>query len=190
VYHENNFTFAPQFSKLCKVNHLKEFNIRFRGLSVGFHKYNWEIDKKFFEAFENADIEDSNLKVEVMLEKQDRMMILNFTIQGEVKVLCDRCLDDLHLPVDLKEIYIIKFGPEKKEESENVIVIPESEYQIDISLLINEYVTLSLPIRKVHADNDDGSTGCNRVVIKKLEELSKNTTMDPRWEQLKNIKLE
>ena len=117
--HKNNFTFAPQFSKHCKVNYLKEFRISFRGLSVGNHSYNWEIHKKFFEALENADIEDSKLNVELLLEKQDRMMILNFIIRGEVQVLCDRCLEVLFLPVDIDEKYYVKFGSEKKEESES-----------------------------------------------------------------------
>jgi len=190
VNHKNNFTFAPQFSKHCKVNYLKEFRISFRGLSVGNHTYNWEINKKFFEALENADIEDSSLIVDLTLEKQERMMILNFFIEGKIKVLCDRCLDDLYLPVKINERYFIKFGPEKKEESESVIIIPESEHQVDVSLLINEFVTLSLPIKKVHVTDADGSGGCNMEVIKKLEELSKNKMNDPRWDKLKDIKLD
>jgi len=190
VNHKNNFTFAPQFSKHCKVNYLKEFRISFKGLSLGNHTYNWEIHKKFFEALKNADIDDSNLNIDLNLEKQDRMMILTFTIKGEVKVLCDRCLDDLYLPVDLNEKYYIKFGAERKEESENVLVIPESEYQIDISLLINEFVTLSLPIKKVHAPDADGKDSCNKEIIKKLEELSKHKIVDPRWDKLKDIKLD
>ncbi len=172
------------------MNYLNEFRISFKGLSVGNHTYNWEIHKKFFESLDNADIEDSNLNIELNLEKQDRMMILSFVIQGEVKVLCDRCLDDIFLPVNLNEKYYIKFGSERKEESENVVVIPETEYQIDVSLLINEYVTLSLPIKKVHDEDKQGKGGCNEEVIKKLDELSNNKQLDPRWEQLKNIKLE
>jgi uncharacterized metal-binding protein YceD (DUF177 family) len=172
------------------VNYLNEFKISFKGLSAGNHTYSWEINKKFFESLENADIEDSKLTVDLNLEKQDRMMILSFAIQGDVKVLCDRCLDDLYIPVSLNEKYFIKFGAEKKEESESVLVIPESEYQIDISLLINEYITLSLPIRKVHIEDKDGNGGCNKEVIKKLKELSENKQLDPRWEKLKNIKLE
>ncbi len=169
---------------------MKEFRISFRGLSIGSHTYNWEIQKKFFEALENADIEDCNLKVDLVLEKQERMMIFDFNISGNVKVLCDRCLDELILPVGIREKYYVKLGAEKKEESENVIVIPDTEYQIDVSLLINEYVTLSLPIKKVHPEDIEGGTGCNKEIIRKLEELSKYRQMDPRWEQLKNIKLE
>jgi uncharacterized protein len=190
VYDKNNFTFAPQFSKHSNVNYLKEFRISFRGLSVGTHTYNWEIHKKFFEALENVDIEDCNLAVDLTLEKQERMMILNFTIKGEVMVLCDRCLDNLFLPADINELFYIKFGAERIEESENMIVIPESDYQVDISLLINEYVILSLPIKKVHNEGTDEGGGCNKKVIKKLKELTNKNQMDPRWELLKNIKLE
>jgi uncharacterized metal-binding protein YceD (DUF177 family) len=172
------------------VNHLKEFNIRFRGLSVGFHDYNWKIHKEFFDALENTDIEDSDLVVELNLEKQDRMMIFNFSITGELKVLCDRCLDELNIPVALKETFYIKFGSVRVEESEDVLVIPESEYQFDVSLLINEYVTLSLPFKKVHTPDAEGNYGCNEQVIKRLQELSVNKMIDPRWEKLKNIKLE
>jgi uncharacterized protein len=190
VNHKNNSTFAPQFSKHCKVNYLKEFRISFRGLSVGNHTYNWEIHKKFFEALENAEIEDCNLDVDLILEKQDRMMILNFSIKGQVKVLCDRCLDDLSIPVDITEKYFIKFGLERKEESESVVVIPDSDYQVDVSLLINEFVTLSLPIKKVHQPDANGKEGCNNEVIKKLEALSKKKITDPIWDKLKDIKLE
>lgn len=169
---------------------MKEFRISFKGLSIGSHTYNWEIHKKFFEALENADIEDCDLKADLILEKQERMMIFDFNISGNVKVLCDRCLDELILPVSIQEKYYVKFGAEMNEESENVIVIPDTEYQIDVSFLINEYVTLSLPIKKVHPENIENGTGCNKEIIRKIEELSKNRQMDPRWEQLKNIKLE
>jgi uncharacterized metal-binding protein YceD (DUF177 family) len=172
------------------VNYLKEFRISFRGLSVGNHTYNWEINKKFFEAFENAELEDSSLKVDLNLEKQERMMILYFTIQGQIKVLCDRCLDELYLPVDIHETYYIKFGAEKKEESESVVIIPESEHQLDVSLLINEFVTLSIPIKKVHTPDAEGKDGCNKEIIKKLKELSEHKMLDPRWDKLKDIKLD
>ena len=90
VNHKNNFTFAPQFSKHCKVNHLKEFRISFRGLSLGTHFFEWKLDKKFFEAIENPDILDCHLEVNLELEKQERMMTLNFLISGHLNGTCDR----------------------------------------------------------------------------------------------------
>lgn len=172
------------------MNYLKDFIIPFRGLSIGVHKYKWEIDKKFFETSENPEIDNSNLYVDLKLEKQERMLILNFTITGKVTVKCDRCLDDLELSVDNNEVLFVKFGSERKEETEEVLIIPESEYQIDVSRLINEFVTLSLPLRKVHPMDENGNSLCNKEVIKKIDEIAETKTIDPRWEKLKNLKIE
>lgn len=172
------------------MDYLKDFKIPYKGLSIGVHKYRWEIEKKFFEAIENPEFEDGNLTVNMDMEKQERMMILTFSIRGSVVVICDRCLEHLDIPVAVDEYIYVKFGTESNEEEDNVIIVPDSEYQIDISQLINEFITLSMPLKKAHAEDENGVVGCNEEVIKKLEELSENKTMDPRWEKLKNIKLD
>ena len=158
-------------------------------MSLGDHDYDWEIDKTFFEALVNNEVEDCRLTIKLKLEKQDRMMILDFEIRGEVFTVCDRCNDTLSLPVEVSETLIIKFGAERKEESEDVLIIPETEYKIDISNFINEYVTLSLPIKKIHPEDDSGKSGCNEEAIEKLLELTKRDKIDPRWEKLKDLKI-
>ena len=171
------------------MNYLKQFKIPFKGLSLGTHVYDWKLDKKFFEAIENPEIIDCNLKVVLELEKQERMLILNFQITGDVEVTCDRCLDQLNLPVDVRERYFIKFGNEHMEESETVLVIPESEYQVSVSDLIFDYVSLSLPIKKVHPDDAKGNSMCNLETLSRLKEHAIQKGSDPRWDALKNIKL-
>jgi len=172
------------------VNYLREFSIPYRGLSIGVHNYNWEISHKFFEAVDNSEIDDATIEVDLILEKQERMMICNFTINGSIIVKCDRCLDELELPINSEETLYIKFGTESEEEADDVLIIAESEYQIDVSRLINEFITLSLPLKKVHSSGKKGGHGCNREIINKLEELSGENKVDPRWEKLKNIKLD
>lgn len=172
------------------MNYLKEYQIPFKGLSIEVHNYKWEITHKFFEAIDNSEIDDAVIKVELDLDKQERMMICNFKITGSVFVKCDRCLDKLELPVNTEETLYIKFGTENEEEAEDVLIIAESEYQIDISSLINEFITLSLPLKKVHLSDDEDGDGCNIDIINKLEELSSEHKVDPRWEKLKNLKLD
>jgi len=169
------------------VNYLKEFYIPFKGLNVGVHNYKWEVSHKFFEAIDNSEIDDAIIEVELDLEKQERMMICNFSIAGSIFVKCDRCLDQLKLPVNTENTLYIKFGVENDEEDDDVMIIADSEYQIDVSNLINEFITLSLPLQKVHSS--DGN-GCNMEIINKLEELSGKNNVDPRWEQLKNLKFD
>jgi uncharacterized metal-binding protein YceD (DUF177 family) len=169
---------------------LKEFNIPFKGLGLGTHQYEWEIGKKFFDAIENPDILNCDLIVKMELDRQERMMVLGFRITGEIETECDRCLGQLILPADIHQNYIIKFGHEHIEESEEVLVISESEYQIDVSGLIFDYVSLYLPIKKVHGDDENGDTLCEGEVLSRLNEIAKNEEVDPRWEALKNIKLD
>jgi len=182
----------PNFLKLKEVDIMKDYMIPFRGLNLGVHKYDWEIDEKFFESFGNPEIEKADISVDLELEKQERMMILNFSIGGKVSVLCDRCRDELDLEVDIKETYYVKFGAVDKpiEEDNNILIIPESEYKLDIAQLLNEFVTLFFPMKKVHGEDENGVSKCNPEALKKLEELSSKNRIDPRWEKLKNIKLD
>ena len=94
------------------------------------------------------------------------------------------------MPTDIKQSYIIKFGHERMEESEDVMVIPENEYQIDVSELIFDYVSLFLPIKKVHGEDENGKSFCDGDVLSKLNEITEHHDVDPRWEALKNIKLD
>ena len=169
---------------------MKDYIIPFKGLRLGEHEFDWDLDKKFFEENENPDILDCQLKVSLLLDKKERMMELNFCISGSLTVACDRCLGPLDLSVKLDENYYIKLGLERAEESEEVLIIPESEYQIDVSLLIFDYVSLSIPMKKVHKDDKHGNPTCDMEMLNRLKDFNNTETTDPRWDALKNINLE
>ena len=171
------------------MDYLKQFVIPFSGLSIGDHQYKFIIDKKFFENFDFSEIKNGKITVDLLLNKQENMLILNFIINGTVNVTCDRCLEPFDLDIYGKEKLIIKFGKEKFEETEEILIIPESDNRINISHYIYEYINLLLPYKRVHPDNANGKSTCNQEVIKKFKEFSKSKTIDPRWEKLKDIKL-
>jgi uncharacterized metal-binding protein YceD (DUF177 family) len=173
---------------VLKVDYLKQFKIPFKGLRLGTHEYNWEVGKTFFEAIENTDVHDCKLSVDMILEKQERMMILSFSITGSIEVSCDRCLDLFDLPIQVREDYYVKYGESYREESERILIIPDSTYQLDVSVLIFDYITLAIPIRKVHPEDPEGNTQCNVKTLKKLENLSQKNGTDPRWDALKKLK--
>jgi len=171
------------------VDYLKQFVIRFSGLSIGNHQYKFIIDEKFFENFDFSEIKNGKITVDILLNKQETMFILNFIINGTVNVTCDRCLEPFDLDINGKEKLIVKFGKEKFEETDEILIIPESDNKINISQYIYEYINLLLPYKRVHPDNADGKSLCNQEVIKKIKKFSKSKTIDPRWEKLKDIKL-
>lgn len=157
---------------------------------MGSHQFEWVLDGQFFETFGDEDITAGQLHAVMDLEIQERMMVLNFKISGTLVLPCDRCLADLNMPVLVNESYFIKIGQEWLEESEQVLIIPESEYQIDVSELLHDYVILSFPMKKVHGTDSKGDSLCDKEAIRMLEKLNRDKKEDPRWDALKNINLD
>ncbi|MFU8843237.1 MAG: YceD family protein [Bacteroidales bacterium] len=172
------------------MDYSKAFKIPFKGLKIGRHDFKWEVGKEFFEPFEYTDIEECRLAVNLTLEIQERLFNLDFNIVGEVSVYCDRCLGKLLLPLNSGYRYIIKLGHEFKEESEDVLIIPENEYRIDIYQLVFDYIVLAVPLKKVHPEDAEGNPGCEPGILQILDKLSGNTMADPRWEPLSKVKLD
>jgi uncharacterized protein len=166
---------------------LKEFVIQFSGLKDGVYDYSFRIGKSFFDQFDYAEIRDGDVTVFCSLERQTRMLIFQFTFSGTVKVTCDRCADEFDQEVSGDEQLIMKFGDEYHEETENVLVIPEREHQIDVSHFIYEYISLSVPFKRVHGTDDKGNSLCNPQSLKILESLKTEHPSDPRWDVLKNL---
>jgi len=169
------------------MGYLKQFAVPFTGLKAGNYNFAFEIDDRFFEHFEYSEIKHGSVDVEVVLERQQRMMIFNFLFSGSVIIPCDRCGEDFSQPVDGEEQLIVKFGSDHHEESDDVLVITEDEHEIDLSQFIYEYIHLLLPMRKVHGTDENGESLCNPEITGRIKE-EEDHPVDPRWEALKKLK--
>lgn len=167
---------------------MKDYIIQFSGLKEGIHTFDFRIGKMFFDHFDHSEITECDIALELELEKRTRMLILNFRFQGSAQFPCDRCGDPLDQPITGADRLIIKFGPEPGEESEEVIILPEKEHKVDVSHYIYEFLTLHVPARRVHGEDENGESLCNHEVISRLEEHSGEQESDPRWDALKKLK--
>ncbi|MBI9035192.1 MAG: DUF177 domain-containing protein [Bacteroidales bacterium] len=176
------------------VNHLKDFKIQFSGLPFGYHQYQLDADDKFFEAIEYSEVKKGTVKVDIELEKQERFLILNFDIDGTVIVPCDRCLDDLECEVSGQNRLIVKFGDEAGEESEDVVIIPRTDHQFDVSHLVYEYIILMLSPQRMHQEDENGNLVCDPEILARLRneniQQDQDQGSDPRWDSLKGLKFE
>lgn len=171
----------------------KEYIIQFAGLSVGEHIFELKVNDTFFESLDYSEIKQGNLQVRLNLEKQSSMMVFHFDIDGTVKVDCDRCADEFDMPIKGKSKLIVKVGGNfDQSEDDDIIGISDNEYKIDLSQFLYEYIILSIPIKRAHADDSP----CNEEQMKKLSNMladdegkETKSKVDPRWEGLKNIKL-
>jgi uncharacterized metal-binding protein YceD (DUF177 family) len=169
------------------VNRLKEYTIQFVGLEPGNHQFEYEVKDSFFEHFEFSQIQHGHIHVTVDLQKMERMMIFDISIDGEVLVTCDRCTNDFNMPLSDKQRLIVKLGAEYTEESEDVVVIPETEYQFNLASYIYEFIHLALPARLLHADDESGNSTCDPDMLRLLETLTPSESVDPRWDALKKL---
>ncbi|WP_452225391.1 YceD family protein [Lacinutrix chionoecetis] len=172
---------------------LKAFTIPFVGLKVGKHHFEYEIEKEFFEYFEYDDFNNSNLKVDVFLEKKTTLLELHFEVSGTVNVNCDVTNEPYDQVLDNAFDLVVKFGDEYNDENIDILIIPHGEYEISIQQYVYELIVLAMPTKRIHPGVEDGTL--NSDILEKLEELSPKVKdikedqeeIDPRWNTLKKL---
>jgi uncharacterized metal-binding protein YceD (DUF177 family) len=177
------------------MRELKEFTIPFIGLKLGEHLFDYQIDNTFFKHFEFEDFNNSDILVDVVLNKKTTMLEFALTINGHVNVNCDITNEPFDQKVNGDFQFIVKFGEAYNDDNEELLILPHGSHEVNIQQFIYETVVLNVPIRKTHPGIKDGTLKSD--IIKKLEELSpkqtqdklssKDDTTDPRWDQLKKL---
>ena len=171
-----------------------EFLIPFVGLKLGKHRFDFEINKKFFDSFDYHEYENCDIKATVILEKKAIMLELSFKHKGTVYVPCDTTNEMFDLPVKAKLNLVVQFGEEYNNDNEELLILPHGEFQIDVSQYIYEMIVLSIPLKRVHPGIKDGTL--KTEALQKLTELSvkekeknivKEENIDPRWDKLKQL---
>ncbi len=168
------------------MNDLKQYEIVFTGLKLGSHQFDYQIDETFFNEYLTEKISNASVNVQVLLDKKENMLELEFSAQGSMTFPCDRCLDDndVAVAVDKEKIYI-KFGDQPQELSEDLMVIRNEEHKINIADTMYELIMVSLPMQKKHDDIHD----CNQEVVNRINVDDTDTKQtDPRWAALNKLK--
>jgi uncharacterized metal-binding protein YceD (DUF177 family) len=174
----------------------KEYIIPFVGLKLGKHRFEYQINNAFFEIFDYNEFQNSEVKVDVVLEKKSNLLEINFKHKGIVNVPCDLTSEDFDLPVKGKLKLIVRFGESFNNDNEELLILPHGEFEIDIAQYIYELIVLSIPLKRVHPGIKDGSL--NTEALSKLKELTikekkkekeekEEENIDPRWDKLKQL---
>ena len=173
-----------------------DFLIPFIGLKLGKHQFEYQINKTFFDNFDYDEFESSTIKVNVVLDKKNTMLELNFKHNGTVHVPCDLTNEMFDLPIKGKCRVVVQFGEEFNDDNDELLILPHGEHQIDIAQIIYEMIALSIPLKRVHPGIKDGtliSDSLDKLNELRVEEVKKekNTeeeeNIDPRWDKLKQL---
>ena len=171
---------------------LKQFSIPFTGLKLGKHQFDFDIDKNFFDAFEQSLVKEGKLNASVELDKQETMLQLVFHIEGKIKLTCDTCLSRFDQPIELNERQIVKFAEDEEEVDDlEIMTLSRKETTIDVSELIYEYISVAVPFIN---NCEQAGQNCDPQMLETLKkfrsgsEEQEEQTDDPRWAALKNLK--
>lgn len=167
--------------------------------------FEYHLDNEFFAHVDGPEVQRGKVNVVLDVKRAATAFELNFNLSGVIYIPCDRCLDDMEHVVETTEQLFIKLGQEYSEESDNMIVIPEDEGEINIAWFLYEYIALTIPIKHVHPHGM-----CNKEMSDRLRKMSARRVddedddelddvdfndgeeseqpTDPRWDALKKLK--
>lgn len=181
-----------------------QYKIALRNFSKEPQTYEFLLDNDFFKQMDGAaDIQKGSVKTVLVVKKTAAAFEFSFDLQGTVYVPCDRCLDEMPIEINTQNRLFVKLGKEFSEESDEIVIIPEDEGEINVVWFIYEFVALSIPMKRIHPPGK-----CNKIMTSKLnkykpdnssssgdeeeevEEEDNPIDIDPRWDSLKDINLE
>lgn len=132
---------------------MKDFELKFSGLTVGKHQFNYEVTKTFFETFQDRGIEgelihNGKVAFDVELDKKENLLVFDIFYDGSVNVDCDICLDVLDIEISGDSRIIGKFSDEDVWGEEDVIYIPPRDHTLTYLSFFISLFTLHCPLRQ------------------------------------------
>ena len=182
-----------QTQKNGQVETKNDLVVRFSGLKLGSYDFKFELDDDFFSGYGNENLQKGKVVFNVLLEKKEKMMKFEADFSGTLNSFCDRCLKPLDIPISGHETLYVEFSDEPQEsDDDNIIILPQSEYEIDLSQFLYECVATAVPMRNVHPDDENGNPTCDAEMLKYIstEEESQDAeaVSNPIWDKLKELK--
>lgn len=151
-------------------------------------------DNDFFAEVQGDEIQRGNVTLDMQVRQVAGAYKVRLQFQGEVQVLCDRCLDPMMQPVEGDVELSVKLG-EEFEDDGDLIIVPEDEGILDIAWQVYEQIALQIPLSHVHEEGE-----CNAEMEKALsqhqpheagesdeDETAEAQPTDPRWDALKKL---
>ncbi len=156
------------------MNTSREYQIAYVGLKPGIHTFSYNLTDSFFEQHGSPDFTNSSLQVKVSMDRKPLIFLLHFEITGTVTTTCDRCADDLELQLwdefdTVVKIVDDEIVAQKNEDDPEVMYIGRSESILNLASLLYELSILCIPIQKIHTNDSNDESTCNKEILKYLE---------------------
>ena len=197
-YEENILYLCCPKCKYQILDTIERYIIDLKALHDDNAHFEYNVNDDFFAMLDTSEFQKGQVHVSIDVKKMVDSFDIIFQINGQVVVICDRCLDEMNQEVSSTNRLRVKFGSEYTDAGDDVVIVPEDEGSVNVAWFIYEFIALAIPIRHVHAEGD-----CNPEMMQKLKShlsyelaedndssddlMTSEKPMDPRWNDLKNL---
>ena len=160
------------------------------------YDFDFEVDDQFFQSFDDSLVNKGKVNIKVSLNKSETFIEINMQFKGAIELVCDRSLEKFEYPVTLNPNLIFKFGDEEKELDDFMMQITRDTLRIELAQYIYEFISLAIPMKKLHprfADLDEDGDGLVYSSAEADDDADKSDqgaeeNVDPRWKKLIELK--
>jgi len=172
--------------------------LKIKTLPFGTHAIECHLDESFFNLEEQIEVRRADVDATVeVTRKSESAYRLEVSCRGTVTIPCDRCLDDLDLPVDVDyRLNVEQTGTELDDTNDELLIVPSDWRELDVAPIVRDTVLLAIPMSHCHESEDE----CNAAMLDVLDShrveavsdaeaspQSEATGTDPRWAALKKL---
>ena len=187
-----------------------EYQLPLKTLKEGTHEFDFKLGKQFFENMESTDVRDADVDARITVVYRGGVYDLSMHVTGEVTIPCDRCLDDQQLPIDATYHIMVKYGDAYRDDSDELLEIPDSTNALNVAYMLYDTVMLAIPMKHVHplgqcnrqmsqvlkrhhaTDANDEDAELEQTLVDEIDnldaaQLDGTGATDPRWDALKGL---
>ena len=141
--------------------------LKIKTLPFGTHAVECHLDESFFNTDEQTEVRRASVDVTLQVtRKSENTYHLEIACNGTLTTACDRCLDDLDLPVDVNySLDVEQMGNELDDSNDELLIVPADWRELDAAPLVRDTVLLAMPMTHVHENEDD----CNADMLDALD---------------------
>lgn len=165
------------------------YRIAVKSLNEGLHTFQYELENRFFDSFEESPEIDGKFEVNIEFDKRSNFFTLGIDISGHLNTACDRCTAKIALPIEGRHHLIVKLDEEEKTIDPDVIHLDPSEDYLNLRQYLYEYIMLNIPINRTYDCDNDEPRPCDIAALKYLDEQEvEEKKSNPVWDALKEFK--
>lgn len=147
------------------------------GLPQGHFSEQFALEDAVFARENPFDLYGGSVEALVEGERTGNVFKIEIRLTGFVKTICDRCADDLNLPIEATFPFVVRFGETTDLDGDEELIVSRDEPVLELDDLLYQLAVLSIPMKRVHADGECNADSMRYYARQEEEERKQRGTL-------------